>query len=247
MEILRVDNLVKNFGGIKALQDITFTVEQGEKLAIIGPNGAGKTTLLNVINGQLPANSGQIFFRQHDITKMATYKRAHLGMARSFQVSTLFRTMSVLTNLLLAYHGVKPSRLQTFRSFDTYSDYIIKSEKLLTSVGLWRKRDELVRNLSHGEQKKLEIALSLASEPNLVLLDEPSAGLTADERIDIINIVQNLGTNITILVVAHDMDLVFGLADQIMVLHYGQIICKGTPQEVQCNSQVTEIYMGSEE
>jgi len=247
MDALRVEGLSKNFGGIEALQDVTFGVESGEKLAIIGPNGAGKTTLLNVLNGQHRANAGHIYFMGRDITHLSVYKRAHLGIARAFQSSTLFPSMSILNNLLLSIHGMKPSRLHMFRSFDTYDEYMSKAKGHLKSVNLWEKRHEVVKDLSHGEQKRLEIAMSLASEPKLLLLDEPSAGLTSRESADVGAIIRSLGPGITILIVAHDMDLVFGLADTIMVLHYGEVLCRGTPDDVQCNAKVREIYMGVED
>jgi len=247
MEALRVEGLSKNFGGVEALKDVTFAVETGEKLAIIGPNGAGKTTLLNVLNGQHSANSGHIYFMGRDITRLSVYGRAHLGMGRAFQSSTLFPSMTVLNNLLLAIHGTKPSRLHFFRSFETYDEYSTEAERHLKSVSLWEKKGNLVSDLSHGDQKKLEIAMSLALEPKLLLLDEPSAGLTTGESGDVAAILRSLGRAITILIVAHDMDLVFGIADHILVLHYGEVLCRGTPDDVQCNAKVREIYMGVED
>ena len=247
MEALRVEGLSKNFGGIEALKDVTFAVGTGEKMAVIGPNGAGKTTLLNVLNGQHSANSGHIYFMGRDITRLSVYKRAHLGMGRAFQSSTLFPSMTVLNNLLLAIHGTRPSRLHFFRSFETYDEYGIEAERHLKSVDLWEKRGNVVSDLSHGEQKRLEIAMSLALGPKLQLLDEPSAGLTAGESSDVAAILRNLGRTITILIVAHDMDLVFGIADHILVLHYGEVLCRGTPDDVHCNPKVREIYMGVED
>jgi branched-chain amino acid transport system ATP-binding protein len=246
MEALRVEGLCRNFGGVEALKDVSFAVEPGAKLAIIGPNGAGKTTLLNVLNGQHPASSGRILFLGRDITDLPVHKRAQLGMARAFQSSTLFPSMSVLNNLLLAIHGMRPSRLHFFRSFETYSEYGGEAERHLRSVNLWENRDEVVSGLSHGAQKRLEIAMSLALNPKLLLLDEPSAGLTAGESAGVASILRDLGPGITILIVAHDMDLVFGIADRILVLHYGQVLCTGTPTDVQCNARVREIYMGAE-
>jgi len=247
MEALRVEGLSKNFGGIEALKDVTFKVGSGKKFAIIGPNGAGKTTLLNVLNGQHRANSGHIYFNGRDITHLSVYKRAHLGIARAFQFSTLFSTMSILNNLLLSIHGMKPSRLNMFRPFNTYHEYMSKAERHLKSVNLWAKKDNMVSDLSHGEQKRLEIAMSLALEPKLLLLDEPSAGLTTAESADVAGILRDLGPTITILIVAHDMDLVFGIADYILVLHYGEVLCSGTPDDVQCNARVREIYIGVED
>ncbi len=247
MKALRVERISKNFGGVEALKGVTFSIDMGEKLAIIGPNGAGKTTLLNVINGQLSVSSGSIYLFDKDITNLSIHQRAHLGIARAFQSSTLFPSMSVLNNILLAIHGKKMSRHNMFRPFRTYEEYISKAEKYLQSVNLYEKKDVLVNDLSHGDQKKLEIAMSLASEPKLLLLDEPSAGLTSEESADVSTIIKNLSPDISVIVVAHDMDLVFGLAERIIVLHYGQIICEGTPKDVQCDRKVMEIYMGLED
>jgi branched-chain amino acid transport system ATP-binding protein len=247
MEALRVEHLSKNFGGVQALQDVSFSVETGEKLAIIGPNGAGKTTLFNVLNGQLSATAGRVYLFGQEITTMATHRRAHLGQARSFQLTSLFPNLTILDNTLLALQGIKPSRFQMLRPIIAYKHLFVRAEELLESMALWGKRDEPVQAISYGEQRKMEIALSLASEPKLLLLDEPSTGLTAAESADVINMLRNLGLGITVLVVAHDMDLVFGLAGRIIVLHYGQIIAEGTPEEIQAHPRVKEIYIGIEE
>ncbi len=246
MEALRVEHLTKNFGGVQALHDVSFSVEAEEKLAIIGPNGAGKTTLFNVLDGQLSASSGRTYLFGQETTTMATHRRAHIGQARSFQLTSLFPALTVLDNILLAIQGTKPSRLQMFRPITAYKDLLVKAEEVLGTMDLWGKRDEIVEAIAYGEQRKLEIALSLASEPKLLLLDEPSTGLTAAESADVMKMIRNLGAEITVLVIAHDMDLVFGLADRIMVLHYGQIIAEGTPKEIQADSRVKEIYMGTE-
>jgi branched-chain amino acid transport system ATP-binding protein len=247
MEALRVENLSKDFGGVHAVCDVSMRVESGERLAIIGPNGAGKTTLFNLLNGQLPPTSGRVYFFGQDITNKAAYYRAHLGIARSFQVTTLFLNLTVLDNILLAIQGTRPSRFQMFRSFTTYDQLYTKAEKLLGSMDLWEKRSEPVHAISYGEQRKLEIALSLASEPKLVLLDEPSTGLTTAESTEFISMIRNLGKDITVILVAHDMDLVFGVAERIIVLHHGEIIAEGTPDEISTDSKVKEIYMGAEE
>lgn len=247
MEALKVANLRKDFGGVHAIRDVSFSVESGERLAIIGPNGAGKTTLFNLLNGQLTPSAGQVYFFGRDITHKATYSRAHLGLARSFQLTTLFLNLTVLNNILLALQGTKPSRFQMFHPITAYKSLHAKAQELLASMDLWEKRDDLVEEISYGEQRKLEIALSLASEPKLLLLDEPSTGLTSAESADITSRIHNLGTDITVILVAHDMDLVFGVAERIIVLHYGEIIAEGTCDEISCDLKVREIYMGSEE
>jgi len=247
METLRVEGLTKNFGGVTALNNVSFTVETGERLAIIGPNGAGKTTLFNLLNGQEIPTSGRIYFFGQDITTVPTYSRAHLGQGRSFQLTTLFLKLTVLHNILLAIQGTGAPRYQLLRPISAYKHLYNKAQELLESVALWEKREELVQSLSYGEQRRLEISLSIASEPKLLLLDEPSSGLTAAESADIVTMIANLGSDITVALVAHDMDLVFGMAKRIMVLHYGEIIADGTPEEIQANARVKEIYMGTEE
>lgn len=247
MEVLRIEGLSKNFGGVQALKDVSFTVQAGERLAIIGPNGAGKTTLFNLLNGQESATAGRIYFFGQEITTMPTHRRAHLGQGRSFQLISLFPNLTVLDNALLAVQGTKPSRFQLFRPITAYKHLFTKAQELLEAMALWEKRDDLVQALGYGEQRRLEITLSLASEPKLLLLDEPSSGLTAAEGADIITMIRNLGPDITVVVVAHDMDLVFGLAERIMVLHYGEVIADGMPEEIQANPRVKEIYMGIQE
>jgi len=247
MEALRVEGLSKDFGGVHALSDVSFSVEVGEHLAIIGPNGAGKTTLFNLLNGQLPPTSGRIYFLGQDITTMTTHRRAHLGQGRSFQIISLFLNLSVLDNTLITLHGTKRSRFQMFRPTNGYKHLLTRAQEMLTAVALWEKKDELVKNISYGEQRRLEIALTLASEPKLLLLDEPSSGLTSTESADITDMIHKLGRDITVLLVAHDMDLVFGVAERIIVLHYGQLIADGIPEEIQADPRVREIYMGIEE
>lgn len=247
MEALRVEGLSKNFGGVSAVDNVSFGVEVGERLVIIGPNGAGKTTLFNLINGQLPTTSGRIYFLGKDITAIPTHSRAHLGQARAFQIISLFLNLSVLDNALLALHGTKPYRFKLFRPIDYYKLISDKAQETLKALDLWDKKDELVKNLSYGEQRRMEIGLSLALQPKLLLLDEPSAGLTMEECSGIIDMIKNLRLDITVIIVDHDMDLVFGVAERIIVLHYGQIIADGAPEQIQADPRVKEIYLGIEE
>lgn len=247
MEALRVKDLSKDFGGIHAVQGVSFKVEAGERLAIIGPNGAGKTTLFNLLSGQLCPTNGQVYFFGQECTHKSPNHRAHLGIARSFQVTSLFSNLTVKQNILLAFQGVRPSRFQMYRHASSYRDLYNRAQELLGFMGLCPKEDEPVHAISYGEQRKLEIALSLASEPKLLLLDEPSCGLTTAESAEITSMIRNLGKGITVILVAHDMDLVFGVAERILVLHYGQIIAEGTSEQIRVDSRVKEIYMGSEE
>jgi branched-chain amino acid transport system ATP-binding protein len=246
VDALLVKKLSKDFGGLSAVKDVSFKVEAGEHIAIIGPNGAGKTTLFNLLSGQLTPTSGQVFFFGREVTHLPSHRRIHLGMARSFQIASLFLNLTVLHNTRLALQGVRPSRFQLFRSALGYKNIHNKAEELLRSMDLWDKRDELVKSIAYGEQRKLEIALSLAAEPKLLLLDEPSCGLTASESADITSRIRALGGKITVVLVAHDMDLVFGVAQRIMVLHYGELIISGTCDQIRTDPKVREIYMGAE-
>lgn len=245
MEALRIESLSKNFGGLQALNNISFSVKVGEHMAVIGPNGAGKTTLLNVISAQTPATRGRIYLFGEDITNLAAHRHAHLGIARSFQITTVLTNLTLFENVVLACLGTKPYRWQMFRPISAYNDVSGKAKELLNLMALWEKSDELVKNVSYGEQRRLEIALSLASRPRILLLDEPSVGLSQTEWNDVLKIIHSLRTDITIIVVAHDMDLVFSFADQIIVMHYGNIIAQGTPEEIKTNSMVQEIYIGT--
>ncbi|MBW1667524.1 MAG: ABC transporter ATP-binding protein [Deltaproteobacteria bacterium] len=247
MKALEIKNLYKYFGGIQAIHDLSMNLDEGIKKAIIGPNGAGKTTLFNIINGLLPATSGKISLFGRDITHMSIHQRTQLGLARSFQTTRLLFELSLLDNIMLAIQGTQSSRFGLFRPVMGYSHIVAKAQKLLELVDLWEKRNEMVLNIAHGEQRKMEIALSLASEPRLLLLDEPASGLTTSERAEIAQLILRLTENRTILIVDHDMDLVFNISDRILVLHYGKIISEGTPDEIRANERVMEIYLGGGE
>jgi branched-chain amino acid transport system ATP-binding protein len=244
--ILRIEGISKSFGGLIILRSISLKVEEGEHVAIIGPNGAGKTTLLNVITGELPWTGGQIYVSGQEITNMATHQRVHMGLARSFQISRLFPNLTVLDNMLLAIYGLRHSRFQMFRSAIAYDEVVAKAHYLLKLVDLFEKRRDLVRNVSYGEQRELEIILSLASEPKLLLLDEPTAGLAIAEVAGFTNMIKTLAKDTATVFTAHDMDVVFDLADRVLVLYFGQIIAQGTPREIQGNARVREIYLGTE-
>ncbi len=244
MDALRIENLTQKFGGVEVLNNISFTVEAGERLLIIGPNGAGKTTLFNVIGGQLSPTAGRIFFQGQDITQLPAHRRAHLGIVRSFQISTLLLNLTVLENALLTFHGAKPSRFDLYRQFFSYPDIMEKAEQALDMADLWDKREVPVKLLSYGEQRRLEVVLSIASDPKLLLLDEPSCGLTNEESASIIKLIKKSGKEVTVMVVAHDMDFVFEVAERINVLYYGGLLASGTPEEIRDNPRVREIYMG---
>lgn len=247
MLALASEGLSKTFGGVNAVHGVSFKVEEGEHIAIIGPNGAGKTTLFNLLGGQLQPTAGTVTFFGQDVTRLPAHARIHLGMSRSFQIASLFLNLSVLQNTRLALQGTRPSRFQMLRAATGYSDVMASAEEVLKSMDLWDKRHVPARAIAYGEQRKLEIALSLAAKPKLLLLDEPSCGLTATESADITRRIRELGTNITVVLVAHDMDLVFGVAQRVIVLHYGELILDGSCDQVRADPKVREIYMGSEE
>ncbi|MCG6878031.1 MAG: ABC transporter ATP-binding protein [Deltaproteobacteria bacterium] len=247
MEALRIESLTKQFGGVDAVNRVSFAVSVGERLAIIGPNGAGKTTLFNLINGQLGPTAGRIHFFGRDVTSLPPHRRAHLGQARAFQVISLLQELTVLQNTLLSINGTKPHRFKMFRPVMAFKKVLQKAANTLTDLDLWEKREDPVKNLSYGEQRRLEIGLGLSMDPKLLLLDEPSAGLTKEESADITGIIKNLSSGITVLVVDHDMDMVFEVAERILVLHYGELIADGNPSQIQNDQKVKEIYMGVED
>jgi branched-chain amino acid transport system ATP-binding protein len=247
MEILKVEGLTKSFGGVVAVKDVSFSVENGEHLAIIGPNGAGKTTLFNLLTGFYKPTSGKIYYQEQSIANKSDYERTHLGISRSFQITSLFNQLSVMENTVLALQGTKKYRYQMMRDIKSNHDLMSGVQQLLESMALWEIRNEPVHCISYGQQRKLEIALSMASEPRLLLLDEPSCGLTTVESDELSKMICNLEEHITVICVAHDMDLVFSIASRILVLHYGEIITEGSPEQIKASSKVKEIYMGNEE
>jgi branched-chain amino acid transport system ATP-binding protein len=246
MEVLKVERLSQSYGGLQVLMDISFSLNGGEKVALIGPNGAGKTTLLNVLSGFIPPRAGRIYVLGRDVTNMPSHRRSSLGLSRSFQINTLFSHLSLLCNVLLAIQGVQTTRYQMIRPITAYKGNFNKARELLELVDLWGERDSSVTTLSHGQQRQVEIILALASKPRLLLLDEPSAGLTSGESVNLVHMIRNLMGDSTVFFCAHDLDLVFSLAERVVVLYYGQIVAQGKPEEIQNNPKVREIYLGTE-
>jgi len=248
MTMLQVQGVHKDFGGLRILTDVSFSAEPGEKLALIGPNGAGKTTLINVIGGQMPASSGHVFIDGKPVVHMGPHRRLHRGLGRSFQVNNLFFELPVLDNVLLSlYGGERHSHFDMVRKIDRRPGIMAEAERLLDLVGLWDVRSEPLYCLSYGDQRLVELLSAFTANPKVVLLDEPSAGLPTAEAFAFADIIRKLSADITLLFCAHDMDLVFDLADTIMVLYFGRIIAKGLPKEISGDPKVQEIYLGSEE
>jgi len=243
--LLETRDISVHFGGLTAVKNVSFGIEPGERLALIGPNGAGKTTLFNVLTGQLKPSAGAVYFKGRDITRAKVFERTHMGIARSFQITSLFPYHTVKVNALIALEGTRKGRYNVVRYLMKDKIAQADAQKLLESTELWELRDEVVSSLAYGQQRRLEMALSLASDPELLLLDEPSCGLTTAESADITTRIRDLGSKITVLMIAHDMDLVFGVAERVILLHYGEIACEGTCDEIRSNQMVKDIYMGS--
>ena len=247
MDFLKTENLCINFGGVKAVNNVSFEIGPSERLAIIGPNGAGKTTLFNLINGQLRSTSGKIIYRDEDITKLPVHKRSQLGIMRSFQLVSLFMELSVMENAMLSICGNMPHKKQMFKAMYKNMDIVEAAENALKMADLWDVRKDTLKNIAYGEQRKLEICLSMACNPKLLMLDEPSNGLALSDSNKLVDLIKGLDKDVAIIMVAHDLDLVFKVAERIIVLFFGEIIADGTPDEIRNNEKVKEIYMGIEE
>jgi len=243
---MKVQGVTKTYGGVHAVSNVSFGVETGEHLVILGPNGAGKTTLFNMLTGQVKPTNGHLFFRGEDITNLPAHRRIHLGIGRSFQITSLFNGLNVMDNMLLAIQGTRAERYQMVRPLKRNRPLMDKAGELLDSFDLLELKHEVVSCISYGAQRKLEIALSLASDPKLLLLDEPSSGLTAAESAELCTRISNFGKDISLICIAHDMDLVFGIATRILLLHHGEVIMEGNPEQVKASPVVKEIYMGSQ-
>lgn len=242
--LLRVEQASRWFGGIAALDEVSLSVPQGARYAVIGPNGAGKTTLFNLIGGQDRPTSGRVFFEGRDITSLPAYRRATLGIARVFQLTTLFPRLTVLENLLLAVQGVSSVKYVPYRPVMRYAQDVARAVHLLDLVGLAGRERVLVSALSYGERRQLEVAMAMASEPRLLLLDEPAAGLARGEAERMVDMLLQLPRSVTILFVEHDMDIAFRLAETIVVLNEGRVIAQGTVEETRNNRLVQEVYLG---
>lgn len=245
--ILNIVGLCKKFGGIMATDNVDLAVEQREIHAIIGPNGAGKTTLLSQLSGDLAADSGAIYFNERAISHLPTYKRSQLGIARTFQITSLMLDMSVLDNVLLAVQAHTGHSYKFWKNARDDNRLIEPAVDALKKVGLSYRKNEKTEALSHGEHRQLEIALALATRPTLLLLDEPMAGMSLEESQKLILILKQLKLEKTMVLIEHDMDAVFALADRITVMVYGKIIATGSPQEIRNNQTVKHAYLGDQE
>jgi branched-chain amino acid transport system ATP-binding protein len=244
--LLETRKLGKNFGRFAANAEIDFTVEPGELRAVIGPNGAGKTTFFNLLAGATAASSGSIHFKGNDVTKTGGTRRVHLGIAKAFQTANLYPDQSVLHNCGLAAlaHVQGPFALQLFRRSNRLGAVEELAQRALARLDLSEVADVRAGDLSHGDKKRLDIALALATEPEILLLDEPVAGMSRDEAGKTEALIRRLGTEMTVLIIEHDMDLIMGISDSITVLHQGRVLATGTPAEIRENERVQEAYLG---
>ena len=242
--ILKIKNLNKNFGGVIATKNLNLSVLDGDLHAIIGPNGAGKTTLVSQIFGQMFPDSGQIFFQNIDVTQISEYKKSRLGINRTFQITSVMKSMTVSENIQLATDKIRENSLNFFTTFTNKSYVLEKIDFCLGQVGLIEANNQPVASLSHGDCRKLEIAMALASHAQLLLLDEPMAGLGPSETQEMIALLNKLKGKQTILLVEHDMDAVFALADRISVLVSGEIIATGEPNNIRRDPEVQNAYLG---
>ena len=244
MSALAVKNLSKSFGGLRVTSNVNLTVEPGERRLIIGPNGAGKTTLFNLITGELSPDAGSVSLFERDITRLPIRKRTHLGMARTYQIITLFARDSIQHNVTLALLGLSSLRWNPFIALARQSQLAAQAREALQRVGLQHLAERPLAQTSYGERRRVEIAMALAQSPKLVLLDEPFAGLSIDERQDVRKLLLAIPREVTIVMIEHDMDVALDLADRITLLHFGEVIVEGTRAEVVADRRTREVYLG---
>jgi branched-chain amino acid transport system ATP-binding protein len=247
MSALAVEALSHDFGGLRALDSVDVEVAEGERLVILGPNGAGKTTLFNLVTGLLAPTTGRIRLFGRDVTRLAPHRRARLGLGRTFQVTTLFPRLSVLDSVLLAVQGADRARFTLHRPLAAFPRLFARAEALLAEWSLADRRDVPTRELSYGEQRQLELLLALAAEPRVLLLDEPTAGLSPAETASVAGTIRRFPRDVTILLIEHDMDVALELADRLIVLHYGRVIAAGSRETIKGDARVREIYLGTDD
>jgi branched-chain amino acid transport system ATP-binding protein len=240
--ILRTEGLTVRFGGLTALNGVTLAVARGEIRAVIGPNGAGKSTFFNCLTGVIVPSSGRILFDGEDITGLPPDRISRKSLARSYQITNILPGATVLENVRIAAQSRRHA-WSLLRHHRAYTDVMDRARAVLASVGLADKQEEMAANLSHGEQRNLEIGIALATEPKLLCLDEPTAGMSVTETHATVELVRRIAADLTILIVEHDMEVVMGLARTITVLHYGEVLAEGTPAEIQANPRVQEVYL----
>ena len=244
MSALSVTNLCKHFGGLRVTTNVNLAVAPGERRLIIGPNGAGKTTLFNLITGEIAPDSGSIRLFEKDITRVSVHRRPHLGMARTYQIITLFASDTILRNVTLALLGLSRLRWSLLRDLDQQHALTERARAALARVGLADIADRPLSQTSYGERRRVEIAMALAQEPKVLLLDEPFAGLSIDERRDVRQLLNAIPREVTVVMIEHNMDVALDWAERITLLHFGEVIVEGTRAEVVANPRTREVYLG---
>jgi len=245
--VLEIEALSHHFGGLTALDRVSLAVAPGERLAIIGPNGAGKTTLFNIITGIYRPSEGRIRLLGQDVTRLPTPRRAQLGLARTFQITTLFPRLTVLESVLLAVQGLDPARFTIHRSRDSYGHLRERAESLLADWGLADRAGQVTRRLSYGEQRQVELVLALAGAPKVLLLDEPTAGLSPAETASVVEMIRRFSRDTTILLIEHDMDVALDLVDRVLVLFQGRVLAEGSKDKIKSDREVAAIYLGTDD
>jgi branched-chain amino acid transport system ATP-binding protein len=243
MAALQIANLKKSFGGLPAINDVSFEVAAGERRLIIGPNGAGKTTFFNLITGDLARDAGSIRLLGREVSRLAPHRRAHLGLARTYQIITLFPKDSLEHNVALSLLGLSKARWNSFASLQKYSFYE-SARQVLAQVGLEALARRPLAEVPYGDQRRVEIAMALAQRPKLLLLDEPLAGLSREERVAVKQLIAAIPRDVTVVMIEHDMDTALDMAERITVLHYGRVIVEGTRAEVVADPRTREVYLG---
>ncbi len=245
MAILQTESLSKSFGALAAVKDVSLAIEAGSLHSIIGPNGAGKTTLFNLLTGTFAPSSGRILLEGKDITGTPAHRVAHLGLARSFQRTNVVPAFSLLDNVWVAAFATGPTwRGMAYKKTSSYPEATDRARQALSDVGLENKSHQLAREISHGEQRQLELAIALAAAPRVLLLDEPAAGLSPEETRRMVSLVRALKGRYTIVLIEHKIDIIMSVSDRISVMHFGALIAEGTPAEIQRNADVRRAYLG---
>ena len=241
---LMADHLCHHFRGVAAVADVSLRVPPGARFGIIGPNGAGKTTLFNLLSGELRPSSGRVALFGRDVTRMRPYRRVALGLGRTFQVTRIFSDLTVLENLTLALHGLSRAKLSLLRPWRSYRGVTAEAAELAAGFGLATRLGATASELSHGEVRELEVLLALALKPRVLLLDEPAAGLSPAERVDIQALLRSLPPELTLVMIEHDIDVLRGVVDSAAVLHLGALVTQGSMRQVQDDERVRELYLG---
>jgi len=244
--ILELQGIYKDFEGLQVLFDVNLGVQEGERHAIIGPNGAGKSTLFNLITGKYRPSRGRIFLKDETVTGVNPFKLNRMGMARSFQITNIFRTMTVFENVRNAILSKNKIRYNMFSRLSGMDEINRQTEKVLHEIGLLERKDNIAGELSYGQQRALEIGLTIATNPELILLDEPTAGMSSEETREAVKLIQRVTEGKTLIIVEHDMEVVFSIADRVSVLYYGKVLACGLPGEIRNDQRVKDAYLGEE-